>query len=277
MGFGVNPVSSICFCVRRCDKTANTNDKTAITNAPVAAGQGVGSLRALATVSEVAPGAKQFTNGLGLWANNVVTGLETASKGEGFLAGCAKTVDFVSRNINPVICVTTALQVALADDKEEAFCDKGTALGFMFAGEKAAKELIGGKGEDIAKRIYKLAKTGTSKTNLDEITKDVSKLKGKMKVAGMAIEGLVLVGSSITSWQIGSKIGKSAYDKLSGKSQQEKQIAENKDNQQSKKEDNGEKPPTLEEKLVANLNKTKAENAQLFASIRERCSSTTEL
>ena len=288
MVFGVNPVSSSVFFMRRVGKTTDIDKSDAITNAPLAAGQGVSSLRAVATVSEIAPGAentikalciaqgtgKQFSNGFGLFAHNMLTGLENTSKGTGFLANCAKAVDFVSRHINPIIVATTATQIALADDKEEALFDKGAGLGLMFAGEKAAKELIGGKGEDIAERIYKLAKTGTSKTNLDEITKDVSKLKGKMKVAGMAVEGLVLVGSSITSWQVGSKLGKAAHDKLKGKQDKEKTVAENKDELKNKKDENEEKLPTLEEKLVADLNKTKAENAQLFASIRAKCSST---
>ena len=195
----INPIAGIAFSIRSADRAADDRCRV-----PVLAAQLVSTTRAAAL-----SGSKR--------ADEYLKAFEKFEKGSGVLAATAELVDFLSKNINPLICATSGLQVLLSDNKEETFMDKAVSLPCMFAAENYVKNQIGGKGEAIADKMYQLIKACAG-SSLKE-PKLFASAPSKLKLIGMIIEGGALVGASITAAVGGSKIGKSLYASFNNNSE----------------------------------------------------------
>lgn len=177
-----NIVSSTIFCARNVEKAESENK---VGRWAVAVGQS----------KKVIDYVRTLDNELGKSTNKAVTSLKTFSHQEKLLDAAGKAVNFASKNINPLICVSSGLDVLMADDKQSALITTGSALGAMFAVENLMKkhldEIPKIKGIDkIAQKVMDFAaKHGC---------------KGK---AGAIVHGVAFVVGSCTAYSVGEKFG----------------------------------------------------------------------
>jgi len=195
-------VSNSIFAARREQKTEDD-----VTNAPLLLGQSVSACRELGPICKT---AQILDNSFEAYCDS--------SKA---FSKPACVVRCISKHINPAIYATTAVQIVMADDKEEALAEKGSGVFVMRVAEETAKSAIGGKGEEIAYKMYNLTRIGASNST-KSIEKDIAKVlekskDKKMKIAGIAIEGVTLVAASITGYGVGAKGGKEIHDCLKNK------------------------------------------------------------
>lgn len=186
-----NIVSSAIFCARNVDKAEN-HDK--IGRWAVAAGQG----------KKVVDYVRTLDNEVGKSANEAVEGLKMFSKSEKLLSYAGKAVDFASKNVNPLICVSSGIDVLMADDKDEALVKNAAALSTMFAVEHVMKkhmdDVVKIKGIDkIAEKVMGFAK----------------RFKAEGKVPAIA-HGVAFVVGSCVAYNVGEKFGSLVINKVRG-------------------------------------------------------------
>ena len=151
--------------------------------------------------------------------DDVVKSVTNASK---LTKGVSKVVDFTARNINPVICVTSAFKAATAEDgkKIETAGDETVRLATMFAGEGAYKVLAGmpryyrEDGKLVSKPVESVLYRDVKwiKNIVDKFTKfcDEKVLFKKIPLTALpgALKGLGFVAASIGSYKLGAWISK---------------------------------------------------------------------
>ena len=167
-----NAVSSLIFACRNVNKTENGE----IGRAPVAAVQ---SINVLNQVSKYNKAIAQGTDA----AVSVFENLAKKSKPVDY---AVKGVKWATKNVNPLICVSGGIKVAMSDDKPSAAIKEVAALSTMFAGESIAKKVL-------PMLIEKLP------------------LGNK---AGAVVKGLLFVGASIASYSAGEKLGTVLADEV---------------------------------------------------------------
>lgn len=132
--------SSGIFSSRRANsglEVINSNPFVGAMNLDIAGGQVLNAAKGVSSI------ARECKNGI---ASDIVSAEESIKKiaKEGkVLKGFGRVLNFTADNINPLICATGAIKVACAEDKADAAIQEGTALGVMFASERAAKALLG--------------------------------------------------------------------------------------------------------------------------------------
>jgi len=179
-----NPISSIIFCARNIDKAENQG-KTG--RWAVAVGQG----------KKVADYVTTLDNEIGKTSRTAVDALKTFAKSEKLLAYAGKAVDIASKNVNPLICVSSVIDVVNSDDKQSAIITNTAALGSMFAVEKVMKDHL----DDIPKlECFK---------DFSEKILKYSKETPHMKGIPAIIHGVAFVAGSVLAYSIGEKLGKS--------------------------------------------------------------------
>lgn len=185
-----NLCTSVLFGIRNVDK-ATSGDNIART--PVAVGQSANAVKA----------AAEYNSG-------IAKGLKNFHASTPFLKGCQKTVNFLSKNINPLICAAGVYKVVTADDKKSEAIHQTGALGTMFVAEKAYKALADTKQvKNTISNIKNLNCFKNLKNNIGD---------KKFKLLSNILYGLGFVATSITGYNIGEKIAK----KISGKEEVEK-------------------------------------------------------
>ncbi|MDD3420579.1 MAG: hypothetical protein PHE78_08315 [Candidatus Gastranaerophilales bacterium] len=178
-----NVISSAIFCARNVDK-AERQDK--VGRWAVAVGQG----------KKVFDYVRTLDNDLGKGANEAYKNITMVSEKSKALQGLGKAVDFASKKVNPLICVSSGIDILRAKDKEEAFVENGAALGGMFATEKLMKDHL----DDVVKI-----------KGIDTIAQKVMKYSTKnkyTKAIPSIIHGTAFVIGSCTGYSIGQKFGK---------------------------------------------------------------------
>lgn len=160
------------FAIRNAGKTANEN----IGRLPVTIGQ---------TASVIKAGA-EYNNAVSKQAKVVLNTCSEIAKTDKVFNGLTKAVKFASDHVNPLIVVSSGLNVAMAkkEERKKTIISEGGCLIGMFAGE------------------------GWMKKNLD---KYLAKLPINKKWIPI-IKGVLFVAGSITSSTIGQKIGKKVAD-----------------------------------------------------------------
>ena len=160
-----NPIASLIFTCRNVDKTSNGE----IGRAPVALAQGMNVL------GEVSRYNKAIAKGTDA-ALSVFNKAATKSKVVDY---AVKGASWATKNVNPLICVSGGLKVAMAEDKTSTAIKEVAALSTMFAGEAVAKKVL-------PVLIKKLP------------------IGGKL---GTIINGLLFVCASIASYSVGEYLG----------------------------------------------------------------------
>lgn len=122
-----------------------------------------------------------------------------------------KAVNWTTHNVNPLICISGGIKVLNSDDKVHTGITQVGALSGMFLGEGLIKlnmpKLIN------EANINKLAETCADKNILKPMAEKLIKSGGSGKIASIA-KGLLFVCGSITSYNIGEKIGNNAADRI---------------------------------------------------------------
>lgn len=187
-----NVVSSAIFCARSVDKAENNGQ---FGRWGVAAGQ----------AKKVVDYVGTLDNQVGKTTKTAVDAMQTASKSEKLLQYGGKALDFAAKNVNPLICVSSGIDVLMADDKESALIKNTCAVGTMFAVENVMKnhldDVVKIKGIDkIAQKVMKWAKT----------------FKGGEKAVPAIVHGAAFVIGSCTAYNVGNKFGTLVANKVKG-------------------------------------------------------------
>lgn len=187
-----SPVASGIFAFRNVGKAENGE----IGRAPVAVGQFAGIVKEIG----------KYDKTIALGTKNALQILQDVAGDSKALKYAGKTVDFLSSHVNPLICVSSGIKVAMSDDKERTLKEEAGSLAFMFAGETL-----------ISKNYDKIAKSRTVTNTIDKMSKS-SLFKPMFKTIakhnwggkiGAIIKGLSFVTVSIGSSCIGLDITKS--------------------------------------------------------------------
>lgn len=185
-----NVVSSVIFCARNIDKAEN-QDK--VGRWPVA----------IAQADNIFQAVKKLDNGLGKTARTASEVLQKGAKQEKLIEGMGKGLNFLSKNINPLICVSAGIDVLNSDNKVEAFTTNTTALASMFMVEDYMKKHLD---EYVNKGVSKLVEVKDKNKTLEKIVDAIAKTKYAGKIPKI-ISGVAFVIGSCTAYDIGDKFG----------------------------------------------------------------------
>ena len=200
-----NVARSSVFSTRNVDKSAHGD----FVRAGVAAGQAKNAL----------VGLKDLDGTIGEYAKKAVNAIETTAKNKEVVGLGAKTlhytagvVDFASKWVNPLLCVSGGVKVAMADDKKSETIKQTSALGTMFLFEATGKRFFM---EPVRKQFAKTAlgkKSWVSKLlkqmdRLDNFHKTAGKSSNWVKYGIPILKGLAYVGMSITGYSVGAVAG----------------------------------------------------------------------
>lgn len=187
-----SPVASGIFAFRNVGKVENGE----IGRAPVVVGQFAGVMKEISRYDKtICVGAKN--------ALNVFKDIAGDSKA---LKYGGKAVEFLSNNINPLICASSVLKIATSNDKELTFREELGSLGCMFAGEALVSKNYDkiANSKTVTNAITKMSKSKT----FAPIFKAIAKRNWGGKI-GSIIKGLTFVTASIGSSMIGLEATKS--------------------------------------------------------------------
>lgn len=186
-----NVISSAIFCARNVEK-AETQDK--VGRWAVAAGQ----------AKKVFDYVQTLDNKVGEKARSAQSVMKTVAKEEKIVKGIGKAVDYASKNVNPLICVSSGIDVLRSDDKEYTAVTSAAALAAMFGTEAFMKDHM----DSVAKKgVEKLSKIkGASKI----IEKVATTIKGSKygKAAPAIVHGTAFVVGSCLGYAGGEEFGK---------------------------------------------------------------------
>lgn|SRR5574344_789878 len=182
-------VRSAIFSVRNTDKTENGQ----IGRATVAAGQ----------AKKVLDYISKLDNTIGKETSEALTALKSASKNDKILKYAGKVIDFSSKNINPLICASSAIDVLRADNPEEKLITDTTALATMFGVEHLMKKHLE---KAFTKGEEKLLASKGKFEILDKALNALSKFKYAKKISPLA-QGVAFVIGSCSAYTVGEKFG----------------------------------------------------------------------
>lgn len=187
-----SPVASGIFAFRNIGKTENGE----IGRAPVAVGQITGVLKEIG----------KYDKTIALGTKNAVQILRDVAGDSSALKYAGKTVEFLSNNVNPLICASSAIKIAMSDDKEQTLKEEIGSLGCMFAGEHLISKNYDkiANSKTVTETIEKLSKSKYLKPMFESIEKH--NWGGKI---GAIIKGLSFVTVSIGSSCVGLELTKS--------------------------------------------------------------------
>lgn len=197
-----NVISSAIFCARNFDKV-ESQDK--IGRVAPAVGQ-------LWKVGEYATDkVTKLDNQLGRSASTAVDALKTAAKQDKLIDGAGKVVKFASKYVNPLICVSSGIDILSADDKDAAFVTNAAALSSMFFVEKQMKTHLD-TGLKAAKNLA--METKGVKTVAQRMLTFAAKHKMEGKLLPI-VHGVAFVAGSCLAYNLGDKFGHLLIDSKS--------------------------------------------------------------
>ena len=185
-----SPVASTIFAYRNAKKTHDGD----LGRSVVTVGQCTGVMQEVA----------KYDNAFSATARSAVSVFEDWAKSSKTLGFAGKCLQFTADNVNPLICASGALKVAMSDDKAHSGIVEASALCGMFAGEAFMKEHFNGIfSEKSLKNAAKFASdNGVLKPFADAIQN--SKYTGK---AASIFKGVLFVCGSIASYATAQKAG----------------------------------------------------------------------
>ncbi len=187
--------TSLIFSSRNVKKTENGE----IGRAPVAAGQAANAFKAVA----------KYDNAVGRGAQTATSIFTKMSKDSKVLKYAGKVVDFASKNINPLICVSSGIKVATSDNKLETGILEAGALAGMFLGEGVMKRYQDKIFNET--NVTKVINKAHNNKTIGKFAQKVLKTKYAGKYAEL-VKGIAFVAVSISSYSAGKKLA----DNLAG-------------------------------------------------------------
>lgn len=177
-----NPVSSLIFCCRNVDKV-EYEDKMG--RLPVA----------IAQANNVFQAVQKLDNVVGHKAQNASAILQDFAKEQKAFEYVGKGVKILSKQVNPLICLSSGLDVLKADDKEKALITNASMLGAMFYAEKQMKD-----------HLDKVPKMEMFKGITKKVMEFAKKHKCEKGLPAVA-HGVAFVTGSIVASNLGEKFG----------------------------------------------------------------------
>ena len=122
-----------------------------------------------------------------------------------------KGINWATRNVNPLICLSAVYKTAKSDEKVHTGITQAGAISGMFLGEGMMK--LAQDGIFNAENATKLFENCKNISGLKSISEFVLKSGCSGKLAAIA-KGLAFVTTSITSYAIGEKLGSACADNV---------------------------------------------------------------
>ena len=190
-------VASGIFAVRNAKKTENGE----IGRSAVTLGQTAG------VVQEIA----KYDGAIASTARSACSVFSDLAKENKAFEYAGKFTKFAVENVNPLICVSGGIKTMMSDDKVKTGITEAAALSMMFAGEGLTKKYYDSaiKSQTCKDILNKASKIPGLKQTFKYLEKN--KLTGKIAAI---IKGLTFISASITSYNIGEKIGKRLADEV---------------------------------------------------------------
>ncbi len=167
--------------------------------------------------------AKAFGDGSDAGVRAIVGTIQTANAGTSIFAEANKTSNisrtasnaakYVSKAVNPLLCVASVARVAASDDRPSALIEETAAMGSMFGVEALMKKQFQ-EGSLLAE--CKQVKSAVNKlNNFCANTKYLNKLKGG--TIASILKGLGFIIGSISAYSAGHYVGKKIADNTTRK------------------------------------------------------------
>lgn len=185
-----SPIASTIFAFRNADKTRNGD----VGRSVVTVGQGVGVFKEVA----------KYDNIFAVGAKGALDAFNTVAKNNKALEYAGKCLKFTADNVNPLICASGALKVAMSDDKVHDGIVEAVALSGMFAGEAMMKDNFNNIFSETS--FKNLAKKASDKNILKKFADSVQKSKYTGKTAAI-MKGIAFVTGSIGSYSLAQNLG----------------------------------------------------------------------
>lgn len=156
---------------------------------------------------------------------NTISGtIKTARTSSKIFDKLCKGVNVLSKMVNPILCVASAVRAYKAEDKKSAAIKEGCAMGTMFGAEWAYKQLFGLGGATAKYQNFKpistLINAGKKFCASNKFLKFLP--QGQL---GSLIKALGFIAASCGAFELGSKVGKSIADKTTAKTFAQKKAA----------------------------------------------------
>lgn len=139
--------------------------------------------------------AREVDGVVGQSATTFIDTCKTLSKQEKVFELAGKALNLAGKYVNPLIVVSSGIDVAMSDDKEKTFVENSIALGAMFAMENYMK-----------KHLADVVKIKGISNIAEKITKATENTKYGKYVAPVT-HGLAFVVGSCTAYAAGNKFG----------------------------------------------------------------------
>lgn len=185
-----SPVASTIFAYRNAEKTKNGD----LGRSVVTVGQCTGVFKEVA----------KYDNIFAATARSALKAFQDVAKDNKALGYAGKCLQFTADHVNPLICASGALKVAMSDDKVHTGIVEASALAGMFAGEALMKEHLTGVFSETA--FKSAAKKAADKNIMKSFAETVLTSKYTGKAAGI-LKGIVFVCGSIASYAVAQKVG----------------------------------------------------------------------
>ena len=185
-----SPVASTIFAFRNAEKTKNGD----VGRSVVTVGQGVGVFKEVA----------KYDNIFAAGAKGALDAFNTMAKENKALNYAGKCLKFTADNVNPLICASGVLKVAMSDDKVHDGVVEATALAGMFAGEALMKDNFNNFFNETS--FKNIAQKAIDKNILTDFAELVQKSKYTGKIASV-LKGVAFVMGSIGSYALAQKVG----------------------------------------------------------------------
>lgn len=186
-----SPVASTIFAYRNAEKTKNGE----IGRSVVTLGQCAG----------VAQEITKYDNIFALSARSALKAYESLAKENAALSYAGKVVKFAADNVNPLICASGALKVAMSEDKVHSGITESIALTGMFIGEAVMKQSFDSIFNE--KNVKNVAKKAYDNNILKSLAESFKNSKLSSRTAAF-LKGVLFVCGSMASYAMAENVGK---------------------------------------------------------------------
>ncbi len=190
-----SPVASTIFAYRNAEKTKNGD----LGRSVVTVGQCTGVMQEVA----------KYDNTFSATARSAVNVFEELAKNSKALGFAGKCLQFTADHVNPLICASGALKVAMSDDKVHSGIVETAALCGMFAGEAFMKDNFNGV---FNEKTFKNLATKSSNNGILKPLADAVKNSKYTGKAASILKGVFFVCGSIASYAAAQKAGEHYAD-----------------------------------------------------------------
>jgi len=194
-------VATAIFSVRNADKAAHGDYGRA----------GVSLVQGAKAANEAAKRIVKLDDKIAKTADSATSIFKNLAKQHKALDYTGKAVKWCSNNVNPLICMSAGIKVAMSDDKLTSGTTEVGALSGMFAGEYIVKQNYDkiAKSPTVHKCLEKISETKILKPVVGYIQKN--KMGGKI---GAVVKGITFVAASIGSYAVGQNLSREFADKI---------------------------------------------------------------